>query len=493
MHFSPSPGRRFGLGPDVDVSHLPDHNQLSQLNFNLDLNQPPLPSQPPNHNFQPLSTQQPSTTLSLSLDDPNNDRSIALLELERSNWSQGPYRIRNGYCVPLRPFSSRRSEPSPPSTSVINPGAGTLASLVAQGWAFHPPGPDEPGPSNWVERTMASQGMQGHDDRTVALLTDTYEGTNTNAELPGLQNINTLLNDRFRISPPLHADIFNPLLQVNHQQGTEMVSSPSDDEYSPTSPLLYPLTDSDADMDYNSENDESSYDNQIVLGFPCTPAFLGGKRRRDGSPARAYSAESFFLFSGTEDQIKHKKRKKQYEEWDAKGAFNILVPATAKNYSAKTITDLSMARELGVEPGPQILSRKRPARVSPLEPSRNWNQKRSRTSSPDTQVTRAPDDSERMTLQLTLTVPQRLSLSIQRPSLSLNSTASLPSPSNISRTSIRRTSQGLHRCYGRNRNSSQATLEIHARQLEIHLRQLRSFVSFHFISECFSKFLVGWG
>lgn len=27
-HISPSPGRRFGLGPDVDVSHFPNHNQL---------------------------------------------------------------------------------------------------------------------------------------------------------------------------------------------------------------------------------------------------------------------------------------------------------------------------------------------------------------------------------------------------------------------------------------------------------------------------------
>lgn len=204
---------------------------------------------------------------------------------------------------------------------------------------------------------MASQGVLGHDDMIVAHQSDTYVGTSPDAELPELQNINNLLNDRFRISPPLNANIFNPLLQVTHEQGTETVSSPSDEDYSPTSPLLYPLTDSDVDMDYNTENEASSYDNQIVLGLPCTPAFLGGKRRRDGSPVRAYSAESFFIFSGTEDQIKQKKRKKKYEEWDAKGGFNILVPATAKNSSAKIITYLSMARELGVKPGPQIMSR----------------------------------------------------------------------------------------------------------------------------------------
>ena len=79
------------------------------------------------------------------------------------------------------------------------------------------------------------------------------------------------------------------------------------------------------------------------------------------------------------------KRKKRYEEWDAKGGFNVKWYGEIGISVAKTMSDVSMARALGVEPGSPITSKllkKRSATTSPMDITGGWNWKRTKSSSP---------------------------------------------------------------------------------------------------------------
>ena len=70
---------------------------------------------------------------------------------------------------------------------------------------------------------------------------------------------------------------------------------------------------------------------EIILGLPAQSRDFGGKRCRELVMDRSKSLESFFfLFAGTYEIIKKKRRKKKYEEWDAKGGFNMCIPAGLK-------------------------------------------------------------------------------------------------------------------------------------------------------------------
>lgn len=81
------------------------------------------------------------------------------------------------------------------------------------------------------------------------------------------------------------------------------------------------------------------------------------------------------FFQPLKTKLERKKRKKRYEEWDAKGGFHIKSNPSSNLLSAKTITHVSMARVLEVEPGN--------ARTSPMETKGDCNLKRSKsTSSP---------------------------------------------------------------------------------------------------------------
>lgn len=71
--------------------------------------------------------------------------------------------------------------------------------------------------------------------------------------------------------------------------------------------------------------------------------------RRGGPLDRSRSADSVFVFAGDAAQIRSKKRKKRYEEWDAKGGFNIRTGSSASSVQAKALTDVSMAMDIGVE------------------------------------------------------------------------------------------------------------------------------------------------
>lgn len=96
-----------------------------------------------------------------------------------------------------------------------------------------------------------------------------------------LQNISHFMTNRFRISPPVFTDIFNPLLQ--EQIGTRLERpNPNDDLYSPTSPLHLAFSSSESDDDNDSRATANTQSRQIVLGLQCASAFFSGKRERDG-------------------------------------------------------------------------------------------------------------------------------------------------------------------------------------------------------------------
>lgn len=203
-HVRLSPGRRFGSSADTCASFTP-HSQHKQLD--IDLNIPPTnfetPSNPPT-NLDPSH----STTHANPSSNPQPSRIRLLQQLSDNNWAHGALRIINGFCIPVGPLNRERSQPSPPSKSIVRPERGSLASLVAQGWAIQPPGPMEAGPSNWVERDLQ---INSHFE----------EADHAQHSPPELRSISNIINNLFRISPPIFADVFNPLLQEQNIQATD--------------------------------------------------------------------------------------------------------------------------------------------------------------------------------------------------------------------------------------------------------------------------------
>lgn len=92
----------------------------------------------------------------------------------------------------------------------------------------------------------------------------------------------------------------------------------------------------------------------------------------------------------------------RYEEWDAKGGFSLRRFPTSADTYAKALTDVSMARDMGVEAlflSGSVERKKRGDTVSPMDPTGDWSLKRSRTSSPDIHtdaIAQARDDNMAM-------------------------------------------------------------------------------------------------
>lgn len=106
---------------------------------------------------------------------------------------------------------------------------------MAQGWSLQPPGPEEAGPSNWVERNLDMVPLDSHFGTHLgdaALMADNFEESP-----PELQNISNIITNRFRISPPMYADIFNPFLQASIGHDLERGIPTTEELYSPTFPL----------------------------------------------------------------------------------------------------------------------------------------------------------------------------------------------------------------------------------------------------------------
>lgn len=120
----------------------------------------------------------------------------------------------------------------------------------------------------------------------------------------------------------------------------------------------------------------------IVLALPITSAMFSGKSRSKGQLTRAISVESSMRVLTGQEQTRLMRRKKRYEEWDAKGGFSLRIDGAKDGTVAKSITDAFMARALGVEPGTMITSRlmkKRAASTSPMESSGDWSLKRNKS------------------------------------------------------------------------------------------------------------------
>lgn len=177
---------------------------------------------------------------------------------------------------------------------------------MTPGWHIQAPGPDEAGPSNWVEchaaAAVEAQGLGLYQAENYHVSDNFVENP------PDLQNVSHLVNDRFRISPPVFADIFDPMLQ--EQLGDTKAQENSNDAlYSPTSPLQLDFLASVSDESSTAEAMVTSQHQQIVLGFQCQSVFFSRKSRRNGVLKRNRSAGSTFLFTGNEEQVRRAKRK----------------------------------------------------------------------------------------------------------------------------------------------------------------------------------------
>lgn len=165
---------------------------------------------------------------------------------------------------------------------------------------------------------------------------------------PELRNISNFLSYRFRISPPVFADVFNSLLQEQIGTGLEHANH-TDDIYSPTSPLQINFSSSESKEDTDNKRTATSQNHQIVLGLQCNSDMFTSKHTRDGNLNHSRSADNIFMLTGTKNQFCVKKRKKRYEDWDAKGGFNMRTNLVVDDTQSKALTNISMAHDMGVE------------------------------------------------------------------------------------------------------------------------------------------------
>ena len=243
LNLSPSPGRRFGLGPESGTAVIHYSADFQKPNTSLDLNYPPGQHHPrPTTNT--FTERQPPSQASPPI--PNSEPMAQPLGVSRpdlSSWAQGRYRMLNGYCVPIGPPDPNERYESPPSMSSLRPGTGTLASLVAQGWALQPPAPDEAGPSNWVARNLQLANMQ------VQEMLDSsnqpgFVGSAQVGEPQERRNTSSPVHDRSHMPSLSIDDTTNHPLQVT-QNEEPPVQHHDGAPYSPTSPLQLNMQESD--------------------------------------------------------------------------------------------------------------------------------------------------------------------------------------------------------------------------------------------------------
>lgn len=263
---------------------------------------------------------------------------------------------------------------------------------------LQPPGPNEAGPSNWIERNLQIVDMQAQEVVHMTHQAGNFLPLNRTQAPPDFRHVNPSSNERFQTVPTITRIATNQSVQVSHEDGNNIELTQEGEPYSPTSPLLLHLHDTDSDIVDEMGDEEVTEAPRLRLGLQCTSAMFPGKRRRNGDHARAQSANSFFMFIGNENQVRKKKRQKRYEEWDAKGGFIMRRNPSSDSFFAKTITDVSMAQVLEVEPesmGSDKGNRKQIARTSPLDSTGTWTLKRSRSNSSHSPRTSQIGDTER--------------------------------------------------------------------------------------------------
>ena len=90
-------------------------------------------------------------------------------------------------------------------------------------------------------------------------------------------------------------------------------------------------------------------------------------------------------------QARKARQKRHLEEWDSKGGFTIWGRKPGDPFHAKALTDVSMARNCGVEADVATFvtsPKKRSATTSPICSASHWSLKRTRLSPDDTMATR---------------------------------------------------------------------------------------------------------
>ncbi|KMT00240.1 hypothetical protein BVRB_1g016020 [Beta vulgaris subsp. vulgaris] len=207
-----------------------------------------------------------------------------------------------------------------------------------------------------------------------------------------LQNISTLINSRFRISPPLFADPLNPLVQVPSRVEPAQLDPFGPELYSPTTPL--DLCDLPSDRSPTDRSQALSAHTPILSPMVRAPQILGlhagrqfpGKRRWDCQHNQPQSVSSYLGPMLDVTHARKARQKRRLEEWDSKGGFTIWGKKPGVLFHAKSLTDVSMVRNFGV--GADVTTfvpspKKRAATTSPLCSTSPWSLKRGRLSPED--------------------------------------------------------------------------------------------------------------
>lgn len=127
--------------------------------------------------------------------------------------------------------------------------------------------------------------------------TDNFREGFQESESAKLRNIANFINNRFRISPPFFADVFNPLLQANIGNGADRESTPPDENYSPTSPLNITWSDSSGSLGMDTDSDELTSAHPLVLALSAQPAMFSGKKKKEwGHRSCTFNGELLSLF-----------------------------------------------------------------------------------------------------------------------------------------------------------------------------------------------------
>ena len=229
--------------------------------------------------------------------------------------------------------------------------SGSLYDVVRQGWRVRaPPAPDDTGPSNWQ--------VQPHAPALVSAF-----------------------------GPSLRA----PQLIIEAPTPTADSRPPTTELYSPTSPFHLSQLGLSSSTSPTHSIEEASPQPQFVLTLPVQACVFGENKRNDRILERSFSHD--FILSPDKDALRAcvKRRRRQLDNWEAKGGFNVWLKGKSANFSAKAITDPDLAKELGFEPGEIITSKfmhKRPAGVSPELGLQDWFVKKTRLTIANDQPTR---------------------------------------------------------------------------------------------------------
>ena len=356
--FARSPSTRFSpdLPAQAQVTSVPAAQPLLEPHLNRSI-------QPPGSS--PVAP--PMGPLGFERFKPQSPPSQIFGTVGFGNWVQLSAQALRRLCGSPKTVNTEL-ELGPSSSSGLLQQSGSLEDVVKQGWYIRaPPAPDEPGPSNWqsIPEAVPEYGDAVHEyDSSVGQDQSLHLKPADPDEPRELQHISSLINDRFRLSPPMDTDPLRP-----------PVAAPQEELYSPSSPLdvtQVVTSDSTTTSGPMAAHDDLRH---TAPDSPRQTPYFSGKKRRDYPLGRSHSADSCMLPESDNFQARSKRRSRRLEAWEAKGAFIIWLKSQSGVFTSKSLTDVSLARSLGVEPGEYVSSQlrgKRSATVSPEIGPRDW-------------------------------------------------------------------------------------------------------------------------